>query len=359
MSLTSIVVAAIMSAPGVLASSIPSRHHFRQSVDIQLPSWQLLATGSTQQFRGLAPVSDQIAWVSGTNGTVLKTVDGGASWSSVGPPLDAADAELQFRDVQAWSADKAVILSIGEGSDSRIYATADGGSTWAQTFVSQEEKAFYNCLDFDTEQHGFAVSDPVDGKFRLVETFNGGDSWAIVDSSGMPPALELEAGFSASGTCLETAAGRWYAAAGGVDPGRIFASPDGYKWDVADSTIIGGEASGVFTVQFRDAEHGIALGGNFSAPTGNVDNAAWSSDGGLSWTQASKFPGGYRSGSTWVPGLCNTAIAVGPTGSDISVDGGRTWYGFHNGSFDSVECVDARACWASGPRGRVARLAFE
>ncbi|KXJ90248.1 oxidoreductase [Microdochium bolleyi] len=359
MSLTSVLVAAILSAPGVLAGPVLSRHQLRQNLGIPVPTWQLLDTGSTQQFRGLAPVTDRIAWVSGTNGTVLKTVDGGASWSSVGPPLPEADAALQFRDVQAWSADKALILSIGEGSDSRIYLTSDGGSTWTQTFVSQEQKAFYNCMDFDTEQHGLAVSDPVDGKFRLIETFNGGQSWAIIDPSGMPPALELEAGFSASGTCLETAAGRWYAAAGGVDPGRVFASPDGHTWDVADSTIFGGEASGVFTVQFKDARHGIALGGNFSAPTGNFNNAAWSDDGGRSWTPSSKFPGGYRSGSTWVPGLCNTAIAVGPTGSDISVDGGKTWHGFHNGSFDSVECVDARSCWASGPRGRVARLSLE
>ncbi|KAH7029111.1 oxidoreductase [Microdochium trichocladiopsis] len=359
MSLTSVLVAAILSASGASASAIPSRQFARQDASIPLLTWQLLPTGSTQQFRGLAPVSDQIAWVSGTNGTVLKTVDGGSSWTSVGPSLSEADATLQFRDVQAWSAERAVILSIGEGSDSRIYITSDGGATWTQTFVSEEEKAFYNCVDFDTEQHGFAVSDPVNGKFRLIETFDGGASWAIVDSSGMPPALELEAGFSASGTCLETAGGRWYAAAGGVDPGRVFASPDGHVWSVADSTIDGGEASGVFTIQFRDARHGIALGGNFSAPTGNVNNAAWSDDGGLSWTAAAKFPGGYRSGSTWVPGLCKTAIAVGPTGSDVSVDGGRTWHGFYNGSFDSVECVNAGACWASGSGGRVARLSFE
>lgn len=361
--LTSVLVAALFGAAAFVtsASTIPITRRDGNTIPPRLPTWQLLPTNSTQQFRGLAPVSDLVAWVSGTNGTVLRTTDGGTTWASVGPELSDR-AEVQFRDIQAWSASRAVILSIGEGAASRVYTTSNGGLTWAKTFVSAEEKAFYNCMDFDTEMHGLAVSDPVDGKFRLIETFDGGASWDVVDPSGMPPALDLEAGFSASGTCLSQAGGRWYAAAGGADPGRVFSSEgggQGHTWSVADSTIFGGEASGVFTVRFRDARRGLALGGNFSAPAVGTDGAAFSDDGGASWKSAEKFPGGYRSGSTWVPGLCSTAIAVGPSGSDISVDDGRTWHGFYNGSFDSVECVGVNACWASGASGRVARLTFE
>ncbi|KAJ0162456.1 hypothetical protein CTA2_4522, partial [Colletotrichum tanaceti] len=200
-------------------------------------SWEMLPTGSQQQFRGLSAVSDRVAWVSGTGATVLRTVDGGASWESVGPPGltgDAdADAELQFRDVQAFSADRAVILSIGPGAESRVYVTADGGKSWRRTFTNDEPTAFYNCMDFEDNDNdgdgddddnsgarGFAVSDPVDGKFRLIETGDGGRSWTVVDPSGMAPALEGEFGFAASGTCISTAAGRWYLATGGVDPGR-------------------------------------------------------------------------------------------------------------------------------------------
>ena len=40
-------------------------------------SWRDLETGSDAQFRGLAPVSRHVAWVSGTEGTVLRTTDGG------------------------------------------------------------------------------------------------------------------------------------------------------------------------------------------------------------------------------------------------------------------------------------------
>ncbi|KAI1632156.1 oxidoreductase [Biscogniauxia mediterranea] len=319
-------------------------------------SWKLRDTGSDSQFRGLAPVSDKVVWVSGTNGTVLRSGDGGSTWASVGPELSADDAGLEFRDIEAWSAAKAVILSIGEGPDSRIYFTGDGGDSWTQSFSNQEASAFYDCVAFETPEHGMAMSDPVDGRIRLIESLDGGKSWNIVDSSGMPPALEGEFGFAASGTCIASAAGRWYIASGGVDPGRIFRSGDGYQWEVSNSSIAGGEAGGVFSVQFRDEQHGIAVGGSFQAPTGAVDNAAWSRDGGKTWTKSTSFPGGYRSGSSWVPGLWDTALAVGPTGSDFTIDGGRTWYGFDNGTFDSVKCLAGPVCWASGQNGRVAQL---
>jgi photosystem II stability/assembly factor-like uncharacterized protein len=319
-------------------------------------SWTLTPTGSSSQFRGLAPVSNKIAWVAGSKGTVLRTVDGGATWASVGPELSEEDQALEFRDVQARSADEAVILSIGEGADSRVYVTADGGESWTLSFTNEEPVAFYNCIAFDTEEHGLAISDPVEGKFRLIETFDGGKTWAIVDSAGMPDALPGEFGFSASGTCLSTAAGRWYLASGGIDPGRVFHSGDGLEWEASDSSIAGGPAGGVFSVQFRDARRGLAVGGDFESPAGNVNNAAWSSDGGATWKPASKFPGGYRSGASWVPGLHTVALAVGPTGSDITLDGGKAWHNFDNGTFDSVECLNAWTCWASGAKGRVGRL---
>lgn len=322
-------------------------------------SWSLKLTGSTQQFRGLSPVSDRIIWVSGTNSTVLRSTDGGDTWDSVGPSLSGNDSTLEFRDIQAWSARRAAILSIGEATNSRIYLTEDGGETWIQSFTNQEAAAFYDCFAFENPEHGIAMSDPVDGKFRLIESFDGGKTWNIVDSGGMPPALDGEFGFAASGTCLEVASGRWYLASGGVDPGRIFRSCDGNHWEVSNSSIAGSTGGGVFSVRFRDARHGIALGGDYENPNLAVNNSAWSSDGGITWNKALVFPGGYRSGSSWIPGFGNAGLSVGPTGSDFTLDGGRTWHGFDNGTFDNVECVSDHVCWASGSKGRIARLVLK
>lgn len=227
--------------------------------------------------------------------------------------------------------------------------------------MNEEEVAFYNCMAFEKERpgHGVATSDPVDGKFRLIETWNGGLTWGIVDTRRMPAALDGEFGFAASGTCVEAAAGRWYVATGGVDPGRVFRSTSvqaAGKWEVVDSNITGGAAAGVFSVRFRDRRNGIAVGGDFEKPEGNVDNAAWSRDGGATWLKAESFPGGYRSGVSWASRRREVAIAVGTSGSDITFDSGRNWEQFDNGTFDAVECVSKDVCWASGARGRVAWL---
>jgi hypothetical protein len=177
----------------------------------------------------------------------------------------------------------------------------------------------------------------------------------------MPAALDGEFAFAASGTCLVTAArghsshgDAWFASGGGA-VSRVFRTTNfGASWSVTATPIPSGPAAGIFSLAFREARHGIAVGGDFTTPTQAPDGAATSRDGGATWVVSASPPGEYRSGVTWWFG--NRAIAVGPTGSDLSVDGGRTWSGFDTGSFDAVACVGGGACWASGEQGRVAVL---
>lgn len=321
-------------------------------------SWEVKPTGSAARFRGLSPVSRNVAWVSGSLGTVLRTTDGGATWDDVSPQ-GLGTEELQFRDIEARDADHAVILSIGEDEDSRILVTDDGGATWTETFRNEEPTAFYDCMAFTSAKRGVAMSDPVDGRFRLVETSDGGHSWSLVDPAGMPEAVPGEFGFAASGTCLAAAAGRsMYLVSGGVDPARVYRSEDrGARWTVQDSPVAGGAAAGIFSVSFGDDRRGVLVGGDFLVPDGAVDNAAWTADGGATWQAAEVLPRGYRSGSAWDRHHVGVVLAVGPSGSDVSADGGRTWAGFDDGSFDSVECTLDGACWASGASGRVGVLA--
>lgn len=324
------------------------------------PSWQVVATPTaTARLRGLSAVSRQVAWASGSEGTVLRTIDGGRSWTSVGP-VDTGG--LQFRDIEAFDARRAVILSIGEGEDSRVYTTGDGGATWTETFRNTEPAAFYDCMAFASPRVGYAVSDPVNGRFRVIKTTDGGRSWAVLDPSGMPEALPGEFAFAASGTCLTTdVRGRIFLGSGGVDPGRVFVSSDGGStWDVQVSPVAGGDAGGIFSLSLRGPRDGVLVGGDFLNPTGSTGVAAWTSDGGLTWNApVGVGPGGYRSGSAWLNrGWYGQGwvVAVGPTGSDLSRDGGRSWSGFDTGSFDSVACTRDGACWASGEQGRVAVL---
>jgi len=322
--------------------------------------WVERPTGSTERFRGLSVVNRQVAWVSGTTGTVLRTRDGGSTWSDVSPGIvDGFDTStLQFRDIEAWEGGRAVILSIGTGAESRIYRTDDGGRSWTTSFVNAEEVAFYDCLAFWDARNGLALSDPVDGKFRLQRTTDNGRTWSQVDPSGMPPALEGEFAFAASGTCLVTAGAQYaWIATGGADPARVLRSSDrGLTWTAAATPLRAGPTAGVYSLAFRNPRDGVAVGGAFDAETDGSDAAAWSDDGGQTWTASTDGVGGYRSGSAWLR-RDHGVVAVGPTGSDVSWDGGRTWTVFDTGSFDSVECNSNGACWASGAEGRVALLA--
>jgi photosystem II stability/assembly factor-like uncharacterized protein len=121
------------------------------------PSWQLVPTGSSQQLRGLAAVSRSVAWLAGTSGTVLRTVDGGRHWSDVSPPGASA---LEFRDIEAWDGLHAVALTAGMGTDARVYRTADGGQSWQLAFTNDDPNAFYDCMAFFNKREGLAVSDP-------------------------------------------------------------------------------------------------------------------------------------------------------------------------------------------------------
>jgi photosystem II stability/assembly factor-like uncharacterized protein len=322
--------------------------------------WKATPTGSTSQFRGLAAVSKDVAWIGGSAGQVLRTLDGGKHWQNVSPP---GAGELEFRDVEAFDAKRAVVLSIGTGEDSRIYRTVDGGKSWTETFRNPDANAFYDCFAFNDNKHGLALSDPVDGKFRIAATSDGGKSWKVQPSAGMPAALTGEFAFAASGTCLVAGPGRtaWFASGGGDRP-RVFRTVDGGRhWKVTDSPMASGEAAGIFSLAFRGGLFGVAVGGDFEKPTEAVKAASVTYDGGRTWklVPADKAPKGYRSGSHFVPWSLSTVIAVGPSGSDVSFDGGRSWKQFYDGSFDSVECAghgSQAGCWASGAKGAVARL---
>jgi photosystem II stability/assembly factor-like uncharacterized protein len=248
------------------------------------------------------------------------------------------------------------VLAIGEGDASRIYTTADGGRSWRLAFVNDDPNAFYDCMAmFPGGRHGLALSDPVGGKFRIAATGDGGRSWHVLSDRGMPPAVKGEFAFAASGTCLVTS-GRdaWFATGGGA--ARVFHSRDGgLDWTVTAAPIPAADAGGVFSLAFRNPWEGVMVGGDFTAPANGVRASGFTRDGGATWRPGGDLSG-YRSGVDWLTGARETLIAVGPTGSDVSYDGGRNWTAFDAAPYDAIVCVPG-TCWASGPAGAVAVLA--
>ena len=348
------VAAAIALPPTLVLALVQFASAPAQAAPVTDPGWDSVDISTDQGLRGLDAVDRDTAWVGGSDGGVWRSTDAGQTWADVSPP----DSEgLLFRDVEAHDSERASVLAIGAGAASRIYTTVDAGRTWELAFVNAEPSAFYNCMDFfPGGRRGLAVSDPVDGKFRVLGTRDAGRSWRVLPDAGMPPAVEGEFNFAASGTCL-VAMGRrdaWIGTGGAAS--RVFHTTDaGLHWDVTPSTIPATPAGGVFSLAFRDLQHGVAVGGDFLAPDNGSDASSRTRDGGRSWTGGGDL-GGYRSGTDWVADAPQTLVAVGPSGSDISRDGGASWQTFSGTGFDSVVCTDDGGCWASGSDGRVALL---
>jgi len=314
--------------------------------------WSLQESGSKARFRGVSVVSPQVAWASGSQGTVLRTVDGGATWKKLGPP----DAEkLDFRDIQAFDDQHAFVLAIGPGELSRIYKTVDGGRNWSLSYLNRDPKGFLDAIAFWDADHGLALGDPIDGHYLILATVDGGQTWVKTPDAGLPEALPGEGAFAASGTCLVVKgdSNAWFGTGGG-STARVFRSTDrGRTWTVASTPIRSGNpSSGVFGLAFRDARNGLAVGGDYQLEADPTGNLAATIDGGQTWTLVTaRRPGGFRSAVGFLPG--RKVIAVGPSGTDLSIDGGTTWtslgtVGFHAFGF-------AGAGWGVGESGRIGK----
>lgn len=283
-------------------------------------TYVLQKSNTTENLRGVSVVSSAIAWASGTHGAYLRTTDGGASWNSAQVP--GAEA-LDIRDVEAFSEREAYLLSAGPGELSRIYKTTDGGRNWTLQFTNPDAKGFFDCMAFWDSKHGLALGDPVDGRFVLITTKDGGKSWKRLPSQAIPPAIAGEGAFAASGTCVAVQGKNnvWFATGGSV--ARVFRSADrGESWSVVETPIVhGNESSGIFSIAFRDALHGVIAGGDYKHPEHGGSNLAFTEDAGHTWQLAKASPQAYFSAVAF-DAANDRVLAVGPV-LTLAVENGR------------------------------------
>lgn len=338
-------------ALGVAAAALGSLELTAQP---PLFEWRPQQSGVTVRLRGVSAVSGMVAWASGAEGTVLRTIDGGTTWQK--RPVPGADT-LDFRDVDAFSADIAYVLSIGNGEASRIYKTRDGGATWTLQLANKEPGVFLDAMAFRDEQHGVAFSDSVDGQFVIFTTADGGATWPRVTADRLPPALPGEGAFAASGSNVAIGPGGriWI----GTTSSRVLRSTDdGRTWAVVQTPVATGEATGIFSIAFRDAQRGVVVGGNYQQEDAADRNVAFTTDGGVTWQAPAPGRGlsGFRSAVAWWPGKTAGWLAVGPSGADWSTDFGRTWMVAGAKDHDSLSIRGESAAWMAGATGRLARL---
>lgn len=324
--------------------------------------WQRVSVPTTSSLRGLSAVNENVVWASGTEGTVIKTIDGGKSWNVMA--VSGAE-KLDFRGIRAFGENNAVIISSGpaEKGQARIYRTVDGGKNWTMVFEEHRPGIFFDAVAFWDRDSGIVLSDPVEGKFALFTTADGGVTWGQVSSSGMPAALPNEGAFAASNSCLAVKGPQhvWFAT-GGASIARVFRSVDrGKTWSVSNTPIHPSNASsGIFSLKFQDFRYGFGVGGDYAHPNSSTSlNYVFTSDGGKNWEEGATnaLTGVYLSSaaSFWSPGK-DSDVVVGTGGLWIAEGGGK-WVKESDSDLNSVAATGGQSptIWAVGMNGLVLR----
>uniref|UniRef100_A0A7V4XSU1 Photosynthesis system II assembly factor Ycf48/Hcf136-like domain-containing protein n=1 Tax=Acidobacterium capsulatum TaxID=33075 RepID=A0A7V4XSU1_9BACT len=317
--------------------------------------WTLETSGTAASLRGIHAVSRQIAWVSGSGGTILRTLDGGRHWTKCATPPNAI--RLDFRAIWAWSARDAIVMSSGPGVLSQVFKTADGGKHWKQMAANADPQGFWDAMVFENRRKGFVLGDPVNGRFVLLATTDGGRAWRRPTKRSTPPGLKVHdnagGAFAASNTSLM--AGPHEPMLFGGGGAWVYRQTSSHRtgqrsWASVQAPLAHtGQAAGVFSLGYH-AGTIVAVGGDYTRPADSGGTAAWSRDGGRHWTAAQHPPHGYRSAVAW-DAAAHAWITVGTNGTDISYDGGQNWQPLGNGSWNALSLP-----FAVGPKGRIGRL---
>ena len=304
------------------------------------------------QAVSVSAINPRIVWISGHSGTWARSMNGGTTWES---HIMSGHDSLQFRDVHAVDGVSAWLLAAGTGEKSGIFRTVDGGLSWTQVFANKDTAAFYDCMAFWDDSHGFAFSDAVKSRAPIVRT-DDGQEWTLSSI----PALDGEGGFAASGGCAQaslTSADAWMGTGSATTPRVRHSTDRGRTWTDAVAPLASGTGAGITALAFRDVRHGVAVGGVI-AGTATGARVARTTDGGKTWAVVNEppFSGAiYGAAYAMVRGK-SILVAVGPGGAAWSVNDGETWTLLDSAAYWSVGFGRRGTGWLVGPKGRVVRL---
>lgn len=313
---------------------------------------EVLNTGTTASLRGVSVVSDRIVWASGSAGTVLHTTDGGTTWSVTRIP--GADS-LDLRDIHAFSAEAAIAMATA----GRLYRTTDAGRHWQVVYAAIDTSVFLDAVSFWDAQHGIVMGDPMAGAFLILLTDDGGLTWQALPHDRSPKALDGEAAFAASGTCLAVWGRRhaWFGS-GGAGAARLFRSEDrGRSWTASSTPLVSGEAAGIFSVEFVDSLNGIVAGGNYKMPASPLENLASTQDGGRSFTLYEKRPPQYLSVVASSGAPMHILVTAGIAGITYATHSAGDWTTLDSAETNSLAFSKSYG-WAVGPKGWVGRITY-
>jgi photosystem II stability/assembly factor-like uncharacterized protein len=318
--------------------------------------WVNIQTGTDSNFRGLSVADDSVAWVSGSNGWVGRTKNGGRTWAF---KQVKGFEKSDFRSLYAFDAQTAVIANAG--SPAYVLRTTDGGTNWMLIYQNNDKDAFIDGMDFWNDKEGMMYGDPIRGRMLLLQTTDGGITWKEMPENSRPVLKEGEASFAASGTgirCLKD--GKVIIATGGKVSRLWISSDKGSHWSFREPPIIqGGTMTGIFSIAFKDEKTGIITGGDYERDTVKTDHVFYTHNGGKTWQPPVIPTRGVRECVEYIKD--DVLIATGKQGSDISYDGGKTWKPLSDEKFYDVirKARKGSLTLIAGGKGKLSLLRHE
>lgn len=343
----------LLTSLGLLLALVSGKQSYKKKQE--LPIWKDVSIAKKVSLRGLSAIDEKTCWISGQNGTIMRTIDGGKNWIDCSTTnFDSVD----FRDIQAFDDQSAFIVSAG--LPATILHTTNGGESWNQVFYSNQEGLFFDAIDFFDSKNGIAFSDAIDSTLKILITNNAGKTWSFLPDSISPIVLPKQGGFAASGTCLKVIDSSSVIIGLGGKEATILKSDDkGLSWTKSISPLDKGSSSkGNYSFDFFNSQQGFVVGGDFYGDSASTNSIAFTQNGGKNWELITDtvVAGKYRSA---VVTLNNQVVVTASrTGSNVSFDRGKSWFDLKEGYY-ALSKDNANTIWASGSKGKVGRLVFE
>lgn len=318
-----------------------------QSQDIQL-----LTQKEGVSFRGLALLNEDCIWVSGSGGTVGKSLDGGKTWSW---PSPQGYEKFDFRDIEVFSRKEALIVSAG--SPAVILRTEDGGENWREVYRDERPAIFLDGLDFQGKE-GFVIGDPIEGLFQLLQSKDSGKSWQDVSNFMYLMADTGEAVFAASGSSIQYLKKNLWVGTGGSYANLFRRNERMRRVDKYPCPIAQGSASkGIFSIDFWDNDNGVAVGGDYQNDKLTDSVVMLTKDGGKNWISGGIGNSGFKSAVRYLSP--HIIIATGTSGTDISLDAGLHWKNISPESFNSIARKrGSPVVYLAGSKGNIAKVSI-
>ncbi len=233
--------------------------------------------------------------------------------------------KLEFRSMAQT---KRHIFVLCVGNPALLYKIDKKTMTPKLVYKEQNEKVFYDSMQFRDDKNGMAMGDPTENCLSVIITKDGGDTWQKQTCDSIPKIVDGEAAFAASNTNLILKSNKAWMVSGGKQA-RIFCSNNfGKTWQSYATPIVQGQTmTGIFSADFYDESNGIVVGGDYEKPTQNFGNKATTTDGGKTWNLVAENSGfGYASCVQYVPNSnAKGIVSVDATGVFYSNDAGNAW----------------------------------